>query len=127
MCQCGGRIPDGKYVGSGVTSSAVPSGIPQREKPRIEVYSGHPGQLERHSRYTSLIKVADHKTEPSGDWALLRERAAARYVAPATYASTLIGAHVRVVKSALPKRELDALRQSKAQLKKGSRKYTESG
>ena len=30
----------------------------------------------------------------SGDWSLLRERAATRCVAPATYASNLIRAHV---------------------------------
>jgi hypothetical protein len=53
----------------------------------------------------------------SGDWALLRERAAARCVPPATYASTLIGAHVRGVTPALPKRERDALRHSTAQLR----------
>jgi hypothetical protein len=51
------------------------------------------------------------------DWAVLRERAAARCVAPATYASTLIGAHVRGVAQPLPKRELDALRQSTGQLR----------
>jgi hypothetical protein len=52
----------------------------------------------------------------SGDWALLRERAAARCVAPATYASNLIRAHVRGV-SPLLKEELQALRQSIAALR----------
>jgi hypothetical protein len=52
----------------------------------------------------------------SGDRSLLRERASARCVAPATYASNLIRAHVRVV-SPLLKEELDALRQSVAALR----------
>jgi Bacterial mobilisation protein (MobC) len=47
----------------------------------------------------------------SGDWSLLRERAAGRCVAPATYVSNLIRAHVRAV-SPLLKEELDALRRS---------------
>jgi Bacterial mobilisation protein (MobC) len=51
-----------------------------------------------------------------GDWSLLRERAAARCVAPATYASNLIRAHVRGV-SPLLKEELDALRRSIAALR----------
>jgi hypothetical protein len=50
-----------------------------------------------------------------GDWALLRERAAARCAAPATYASNLIRAHVRGV-SPLLTEELQALRQSIAAL-----------
>ena len=53
----------------------------------------------------------------SGDWALLRERAAARCVAPATYASTVIGAHLRRAIPPLAKVELQALRQSVAQLR----------
>lgn len=52
----------------------------------------------------------------SGDWMLLRERAAARCVAPATYASNLIRAHVRAV-SPLLKEELDALRRAVAVLR----------
>jgi hypothetical protein len=52
----------------------------------------------------------------SGDWSLLRERAAARCVAPATYASNLIRAHVRGVFPLL-KEELDALRRSVAALR----------
>ena len=51
----------------------------------------------------------------SGDWALLRERAAARSVPSATYASNLIRAHVRGV-SPLLKDELQALRRSIAAL-----------
>jgi hypothetical protein len=51
----------------------------------------------------------------SGDWALLRERAAARSVPSATYASNLIRAHVRGV-SPLLKEELQALRRSTAAL-----------
>ncbi len=52
----------------------------------------------------------------SGDWSLLRERAAARCMAPATYVSNLIRAHVRAV-SPLLKVELDAVRQSVAALR----------
>jgi Bacterial mobilisation protein (MobC) len=52
----------------------------------------------------------------SGDWMLLRERAAARCVAPATYVSNLIRAHVRGV-SPLLKEELDAVRRSVAALR----------
>jgi hypothetical protein len=51
-----------------------------------------------------------------GDWALLRERASARCLAPATYASNLIRAHLRA-QPPLPKEELQALRQSVAQLR----------
>jgi hypothetical protein len=51
----------------------------------------------------------------SGDWALLRERAAARSVPSATYASNLIRAQVRGV-SPLLKDELQALRRSIAAL-----------
>jgi Bacterial mobilisation protein (MobC) len=50
-----------------------------------------------------------------GDWALLRDRAAARSVPSATYASNLIRAHVRGV-SPLVKDELQALRRSIAAL-----------
>lgn len=53
----------------------------------------------------------------SGDWALLRERAAARCVAPATYASNLIGAHLRGIAPPLPKQESQILRHSIAQLR----------
>ena len=53
----------------------------------------------------------------SRDWALLRERAARRSLAPATYVSTLIGAHVRRLTPPLPKDELQAFRQSIAQLR----------
>jgi hypothetical protein len=52
----------------------------------------------------------------SGDRSLLHERATARCVAPATYASNLIRAHVRAV-SPLLKEELDALRRSVAALR----------
>jgi len=52
----------------------------------------------------------------SGDWSLLRERAGARCVAAATYASNLIRAHVRGV-SPLLKEELDAVRRSVAALR----------
>jgi Bacterial mobilisation protein (MobC) len=52
----------------------------------------------------------------SGDWSLLRERATARCVPPATYASNLIRANVRTV-SPLLKEELDALRRSVAALR----------
>jgi hypothetical protein len=73
------------------------------------------------------VKVASSKDRPSrltrlyvrlssGDWALLRERAAARCVAPATYASNLIRAHVRGV-SPLLMEELQALKQSIAALR----------
>jgi hypothetical protein len=51
----------------------------------------------------------------SGDWALLKERAAARSVPSATYASNLIRAHVRGV-SPLLKDELQALRRVMAML-----------
>ena len=51
----------------------------------------------------------------TGDWALLRERAAARCVAPATYASNLIRAHVRSV-APLLQEEKQALRRSIAAL-----------
>lgn len=51
----------------------------------------------------------------SDDWALLRGRAAARGMAPATYASTLLRAHLRSL-SPLPKGELLALKQSIAEL-----------
>jgi hypothetical protein len=47
----------------------------------------------------------------AGDRALLRERAAARCLAPATYVSTLTRAHLRAL-TPLPKEELQALRQS---------------
>ena len=65
-----------------------------------------------------------HSTRPTrlyvrispGDYALLRERAAARCVPPATYASNLIRAHVRTVPPLL-KPELDALRRSVAALR----------
>jgi hypothetical protein len=52
----------------------------------------------------------------SGDWSLLRERAGARCVAPATYVSNLIRAHVRGVPPLL-KEELDAVRRSVAALR----------
>jgi len=52
----------------------------------------------------------------SGDSALLRERAAARFVPSATYASNLIRAHVRGI-SPLLKDELQALRRSMAALR----------
>lgn len=51
----------------------------------------------------------------SDDWALLRGRAAARTMAPATYASMLLRAHLRSL-SPLPKGELLALKQSIAEL-----------
>jgi Bacterial mobilisation protein (MobC) len=51
----------------------------------------------------------------SGDWALLRERAAVRCVAPATYASNLIRSHVRSV-APLLQEEKQALRRSIAAL-----------
>ena len=64
----------------------------------------------RTSRLTRLyVRIS------AGDWALLRERAAARCVAPATYASSLIRAHVRGV-SPLLTEELQALRRSIAAL-----------
>ena len=52
----------------------------------------------------------------SGDWLLLRERAAARCVPSATYASNLIRAHVRALYPLL-KEELEALRGSVAALR----------
>ena len=52
----------------------------------------------------------------SGDWALLRERASARCVAPATYASNLIRSHVQGV-APLLKEEKQALRRSVAALR----------
>jgi hypothetical protein len=65
---------------------------------------------DRPSRLTRLyVRIG------SGDWALLRERAVARCVAPATYASNLIRAHVRGV-SPLLTEELQALRRSIAAL-----------
>lgn len=79
--------------------TAAPSGVTARSS------SERPTRLAR--LYVRLS---------SGDWALLRERAAARCVAPATYASNLIRAHVRGV-SPLLKEELDALRRSVAALR----------
>jgi len=49
------------------------------------------------------------------DWALLRERAAARYMASATYASTVLRAQLRAL-APLPKEELLALKQSITEL-----------
>jgi hypothetical protein len=49
------------------------------------------------------------------DWDLLRERAAARAMAPARYASILIRAHLRDL-APLPKHEYLALKQSVAEL-----------
>ena len=49
------------------------------------------------------------------DWLLLRERATARGLAPATYASVLVRAHLRGL-APLPKEELTALKQSVAEL-----------
>lgn len=51
----------------------------------------------------------------SDDWVVLRGRAAARGMAPATYASTLLRAHLRTL-SPLPKGELLALKQSIVEL-----------
>jgi hypothetical protein len=67
---------------------------------------------ERPSRLTRLyVRLT------LGDWLLLRERANARCLAPATYASFLIRTHVRGVTPQLPKPELQAVRQSIAQLR----------
>jgi hypothetical protein len=68
-----------------------------------------------HKRATRPTRLNVRVT--AGDWDLLRERAASRCVAPATYASTLIGAHVRRLVPPLMKQELQVLRQSVAQLR----------
>jgi hypothetical protein len=66
--------------------------------------------IDRPARLTRLyIRLS------SDDWVLLRERAAARCVAPATYSSNLIRAHVRSV-APLLQEEKQALRQSIAAL-----------
>lgn len=49
------------------------------------------------------------------DWSLLQARAAARHMAPATYASTLLRVHLRAL-APLPKEELSVLKQSIAEL-----------
>lgn len=49
------------------------------------------------------------------DWVLLQARAAARHMAPATYASMLLRAHLRTL-APLPKEELSVLKQSIAEL-----------
>jgi hypothetical protein len=50
-----------------------------------------------------------------GDRQLLQERAAGRHLAPATYASVLLRAHLRAL-TPLPEAELQALRQSTREL-----------
>jgi len=51
----------------------------------------------------------------AGDWQLLRARSAARYLAPATYASNLLRAHLRAL-TPLPEAELRAIRQATREL-----------
>jgi lysophospholipase L1-like esterase len=72
---------------------------------------------------TGAVKGADRPSRhvrlyvrlTTGDSQLLQERSAARHLAPATYASNLLRAHLRSL-TPLPEAELRALRQSTREL-----------
>ena len=72
---------------------------------------------------SAVLATADRPTRQSrlyvrlttGDRQLLQERSAARHLAPATYASNLLRAHLRAL-TPLPEAELRALRQSTREL-----------
>jgi hypothetical protein len=72
---------------------------------------------------TEFVADAERRSRPArlyvrltpGDQALLRERACARALAPATYASILIRAHLRAL-TPVPQEELRSLRRSTAEL-----------